>query len=189
MLTLASLFSNATIALNSVAGENIDISLSASGIEPTILIASSQSAQRYHDKLAKSNQGIMSKISHYWQNQSLVNGNMSKTPSFAAPGERSFANKLRLLFVSRQAGNRAAARLSTTVLADLKIALGARTCYALTDPRVAGAVAQTNIFDYRVLPGPESHFGPPLSSAEVFLQGEEGKLGGLQPQGKVSRLL
>lgn len=41
--------------------------------------------------------------------------------------------------------------------------------YALTAARVAGAVAQTNMYDYRIggLASKHSHFGVPLSSVEV----------------------
>jgi hypothetical protein len=44
--------------------------------------------------------------------------------------------------------------------------------YALTAARVAGAVAQTNVFDYRKDGGARnkhSHFGVPMSSLEIKL--------------------
>lgn len=187
MLTFASLFSHATTALNSVAGDNVDFALAASAISPTIIIASSQSTLRYHDRLMKTQQGPLSKLSRHWQNKSLINGNMPKTPSFAPPGQQNFLSKLRLLFVYHRAeDDQKAPRLSTTALAELKILLGARTCYALTASGVAGAIAQTNMFDYRQTSERESHFGPPLSCVEVLLMGDEDeKLGGDEPQGKV----
>ena len=42
----------------------------------------------------------------------------------------------------------------------------ARIIHALTSPEVAGAVAQTNMLDYRI---DKSHFGPPLSCVELKL--------------------
>ena len=190
MLTFAALYSNATVGLNSVAGENVDFALAASGISPTIIIASSQSTSKYHARLMKAQQGPLSAFSLYWQNKSLLNGNMPKTPSFAAPGRQDFLSKLRLLFVYHRAEDEHPTRLSAPALRDLKLFLGTRTCYALTASGVAGAICQTNIFDYRHTPGPHSnHFGPPLSSVEVLLagDGEDEQLGGAEPKGKVRR--
>ena len=54
-------------------------------------------------------------------------------------------------------------------MSDLRVYTQARVVYALTAARVAGAVAQTNMYDYRL--GDESsrhsHFGVPLSSLEI----------------------
>ncbi len=112
---------------------------------------------------------------------------MPKTPSFAPPGRQDFLSKLRLLFIYHRAEDENSPPLSTTALNDLKILLGARTCYALTASGVAGAVCQTNMFDYhQTAPARESRFGPPLSCVEVLLTGEEGRLGGAEPEGKVS---
>lgn len=103
---------------------------------------------------------------------------------------------MRLLFVYHRAGDENSPRLSSTALRDLKILLGARTCYALTTSGVAGAIAQTNMLDYRhTSEEGGSHFGPPLSCVEVLLtkdgnetgDDEEEMLGGGEPQGKVSR--
>ncbi|ERF74062.1 hypothetical protein EPUS_03877 [Endocarpon pusillum Z07020] len=194
MLAFASLFSHATIALNSVAGETVDFALAASAINPTIMVASSQSTLRYHDRMMKTQLGPLAKVSHYWQKKTLLNGNMPKTPSFAPPGQHNFLSKLRLLFVYHRAEDQNSPRLSSTALRDLKILLGARTCYALTTSGVAGAIAQTNMLDYRhTSEEGGSHFGPPLSCVEVLLtkDGEEGgddeeeMLGGGEPQGKL----
>jgi acyl-CoA synthetase (AMP-forming)/AMP-acid ligase II len=79
--------------------------------------------------------------------------------------------KLRLLFVSERTGVNTPP-LSSTDLSDLRIYTGARLVYALTAAKVAGAVAQTNIYDYRrgVTPSNKhSHFGIPLSCLEVKL--------------------
>ncbi len=143
----------------------------------------------------KTQQSPLTKLSHYWQKKALLNGNMPKTPSFSPPGQHNFLSKLRLLFVYHHAEDKNSPRLSSAALRDLKILLGARTCYALTTSGVAGAIAQTNMLDYRHSSEEgDSHFGPPLSCVEVLLTkdgdgdgDDEEKLGGVEPQGKVSR--
>lgn len=60
--------------------------------------------------------------------------------------------------------------LSSNELFDLRILTGSRLIHALTNAKVAGAIAQTNIFDYLIRGigvSKHSHFGPPLSSVEV----------------------
>lgn len=114
---------------------------------------------------------------------------MPKTPSFT-PQES--LSKLRLLFIYHSIQDLSSPRLSPTALTDLRIALGTRICYALTAPRVAGAVCQSNMFDYRESSEGqenkgESHFGPPVSSVEVVLKGEEKEkgVGAPEPEGKI----
>jgi hypothetical protein len=135
----------------------------------------------------KTQRGPLAKLSRYWQTKSLLNGNMPKTPSFAPPGQHDSFARLRLLLVYHRAEDRKSPRLSTAVLTDLKILLGARTCYALAASGVAGAVSQTNMFDYRQTAEEGSHFGAPPSCAEILLKADEDEaLGGAEPQGKVS---
>ena len=82
--------------------------------------------------------------------------------------------KLRLIYTAQAAGT-ASPLLSESVLSDLRIFTGARVVYALTAPRVAGAVAQTQYHDYRVQgEGEGSHFGPPVSAVEVLLKDAPG---------------
>lgn len=55
----------------------------------------------------------------------------------------------------------------------LRVLTGSRLIYSLVDPKVAGAIAQTNVYDYQMREGRSSkhaHFGPPLSSVEVKLK-------------------
>jgi hypothetical protein len=72
------------------------------------------------------------------------------------------------LFTSERAGLNTPP-LSSKDLSDLRIYTQARVVYALTAAKVAGAVAQTNMYDYRLgMPSNKhSHFGVPLSSLEV----------------------
>jgi hypothetical protein len=80
--------------------------------------------------------------------------------------------KLRLVFVSERQGLNTPP-LSSEDLSDLRIFTKARVVYALTTAKVAGAVAQTNIYDYRRGETPSnkhSHFGVPLSCVEIKLK-------------------
>lgn len=58
----------------------------------------------------------------------------------------------------------------------------------MTAATVAGAIAQTNVFDYRREEGSGcSQFGIPLSSVEVKLvASDDSKLGGSQPRGEIA---
>jgi hypothetical protein len=80
--------------------------------------------------------------------------------------------KLRLLFVSERLGLNTPP-LSSEDMSDLRIYTTARIVYALTTAKVAGAVAQTNMYDYRRGETPSnkhSHFGVPLSCVEIKLK-------------------
>jgi hypothetical protein len=60
--------------------------------------------------------------------------------------------------------------LSANVLSDLRIFTRARVVYALTAAKVAGAISQTAFYDYRLPTDSKTHFGPPLTSVELFLK-------------------
>lgn len=186
--TFAALFSNASVALNSVAGEDVNFSLAASGVTPTIIVTSSKTILDYHSKAMASQIGLAAGASRFMQNQSLRAGNMpsrNATAKLAEIDSRLSLSKLRLLFVAHRAGDRKSPQLQSSVLGDLRMLLGARIGYALTAPQVAGAVCQTNVFDYRQAEG-VSGFGPPLSSVEVNLTGDEEQVSKSDPHGKVS---
>lgn len=91
-------------------------------------------------------------------------------------------SKLRLLMIYSSPSS---ASLTSSQLSDLRSGLGVRIGYALTAKDVAGAVAQTNILDYRVKSG-MAYFGPPLSCVEVKLVGEESDMGKVVPKGKIN---
>ena len=74
------------------------------------------------------------------------------------------------------------------MLSDLRIFTRSRIIYAMTAPQVAGAVAQTNVFDYRRVDGAQhGHFGVPLSSVEVKLlsPGNDALVGAPEPKGQL----
>ena len=187
-LTFAALYSNASVALNSVASEDADLALAAMGVSPTILVTSSKTILQYHSKVMATQTGFMSKLTRYIQTQSLQAGNMPSRNAMAKLAEvdsKLSLSKLRLLFVAHRAGDANSPKLTLSVLADLRMLLGARTGYALTTDKVAGAVCQTNVFDYRETGG-LAPFGPPMSSVEISLVGDEEQVSQADPRGKVS---
>jgi hypothetical protein len=190
---MAALFSHARLVLNSVAGPGVDLALASRGMAPTVIIASSQSLAKLHSTHMSGPSSGLSKISHSHHGRALAAGRM--------PGEdllyRLFApkgsaigtspGKLRLILASERAGTDAES-LSSAALRDLRIITRSRICYALTASSVAGAVAQSNIYDYRHVDRPgHSHFGAPLSSVEVKLvDKDDSKVDGSTPSGEVS---
>ncbi|KAJ5958733.1 uncharacterized protein N7479_005883 [Penicillium vulpinum] len=171
--TMAALFANSSIALNSVAGENVDFALATLGVSPTVIVASAQTMAEYYNNIMHPHTGIISSVGRWLQARTLDAGNMP-TRNFisqlarVSPTSELSLDELRLLCISHRIDADPAAHLTSEQLTELRIFTGARVVYALTGPGVAGAIAQTNAFDYRCLTGP-SHFGAPLSSTEITL--------------------
>ena len=162
-ITLAALFSHASIAFTSVAGSTPDYDLAFQNIKPTVLIASAETMSKAHAQKTAANQGFFQKLHHSRHARSLAAGTMRKA--------NSLANRLgpRIIYTSERAGTDSVP-LSSFDLLDLRVLTGARIIYALTLPRVAGAVTQTNLLDYRTdSRGNRSHLGAPLSSVELKL--------------------
>ncbi|KMP03734.1 hypothetical protein CIRG_03426 [Coccidioides immitis RMSCC 2394] len=173
--TLAALYANASVALNSVAGEVVDLALATAGISPTVLVASSHTISDYHAQRMGPSMDPITNIGRYFQSRSLDSGVMPTRNwlwnlSSAAPTAGLSLDKLRLLFISHRADGNKQNRLTSDQLTDLRIFTGARVVYALTAQNVAGAVCQTLPYDYRTDTGP-SHFGPPTNSVEIKLIG------------------
>ncbi|WEW56072.1 hypothetical protein PRK78_001507 [Emydomyces testavorans] len=174
-LTLAALYANASVALNSVAGEIVDLALATAGISPTVMVASSHTISDYHAQRMGPSMGPITNVGRYFQSRSLDSGVMPTRNwlwqlSSAAPTAELSLDKLRLLFISHRADGDKHNQLRSGQLTDLRIFTGARVIYALTAQKVAGAVCQTLPYDYRRHSG-YSHFGPPTSSVEVKLTG------------------
>ena len=163
-ILLAAMFSHASIAFTSVAGSAPDFDLAFQRIKPTVVIASAETIARTHARKTEENKGFFQKIHHSRQASSLAAGTMT--------GANTLLNQRspRLIYTSERAGADTVP-LSPQELTDLRIFTGARVIYALTTPKVAGAVAQTHLHDYRQDPksGKRSHYGAPLSSVEVKL--------------------
>lgn len=179
----AALYSHSTLALNSVAGEKIKLDVAVSIAKPTVLIASPQAVASY---LSDPRTIKPSGISKFNDTRSLQAGNLP-TKKRSVPNLPSLS-ALRVLLIP-QAFNSSARPSPTLTSADLhalRLVLGARIGYALTTPLVAGAVAQTNILDYRDKGRDVVCYGAPLSSVEVNLEGDEEVVGGSTPQGKLT---
>ncbi|KAJ4167926.1 hypothetical protein NW754_011741 [Fusarium falciforme] len=153
VLTLTALYSNASIALNSVAGRSPDLVLATQGVAPTILVASPDALLATHEESTSKLSSPMAKASHILATRSLVlegihspSNLLSGFSSGASPALGTTPGKLRLVYVAE------------------------RVVYALTAAKVAGAISQTAFFDYRLCNDVKSHFGSPLTSVEVFLK-------------------
>ena len=128
---------------------------------------------KYYDQVMKPQSGLISSLGRWVQSRTLESGNMPSKNIFSqlarvGPTAELSLDNLRLLCISHRVDADASGRLSSEQLTNLRIFTGARIVYALTGPGIAGAITQTNIFDYRCLSGP-SHFGAPLSSTEITL--------------------
>lgn len=175
--TLAALYSNASVALNSVAGKGVELSAAVMGVAPTIISASAETALKLHKESIRNVNSAAKKLAHRAQTQALSAGYMP-TPSMStklnAPHRANIGTspgKLRLFYVFERA-HAGTPPVSSAELSDLRAFLGARVIYAFTAAKVAGTVTQTNFFDYRVeeaTKGKHSHFGSPVSSLEVQL--------------------
>jgi len=178
VLTLSALYSNASVALNSVAGDSPDLVLATQGVAPTIIVASAGTLAKTHAETAGKLNTSLYNIVHWFQTRALVqDGVMPLASMFSRmydslrPAIGTTPGKLRLIYVSEQAGIKSTP-LSSQMLSDLRIYTGSRIIYALTSAKVAGAVTQTGLYDYRVGSDPEtqSHFGAPVTSVELFFR-------------------
>lgn len=175
-LTLSALFSNADIALTAVASHSPSLTIAARGIAPTIIAASSASMIKFHDEIKQEISTPLFKFIHRLETRCLTRKGYMPTTSFLSsffsniyPKIGNTPGKLRLIYISSLAG--VDKPISSSILSDLRIFTKSRIIYALTAPRVAGAVSQTGIFDYRVCKKPGmAHFGAPVTSLELYFQ-------------------
>lgn len=173
--TFAALFSNANLALHSVASNSIDLGLACRGISPTIIATSSTSAKKLHSTTLSSVTGAAKTWALRGQMAALQEGYMPGATTlgrFITPVSAAAAlgGKVRLMYVYEHLGSKTA--LSSEALSQLRAFTGARIIYGLVAPQVAGTVAQTGVFDYRVRNadvGKGAHFGVPVGCLEVKL--------------------
>lgn len=191
--TLAALYTHASVAITSLAEPGVDLAIATRSIAPTVIIASAESLANLHAKANAESGGLLEKLSNYTSSTSLAAGIFPDPSSLifrmVGPSRSSPAKpgKLRLILTSeRLAGG--STPLSSTMLSDLRILTRTRICYALTSAKVAGAIAQTHVFDYRVgsTKSKFAHFGLPLSSIEVKLSGQsDAEVGTTEPSGEI----
>lgn len=161
MVTLAALYSNASLALNSLGGTDADYDSAFITVLPTIIIASAASMLQFQKEKTAGSIGIMSKVKYALRARALSAGRLNQARTTLGP---------RLIYISTCTGSESV-HLTFKQLNDVRLLTGSRTVYALTAAEVAGAIAQTSTFDYRITdyPNEPSHFGAPLSSVELKL--------------------
>lgn len=178
VVALAALYNHASLALNSVAGRVSDIKAATQGVSPTIIVASATTISNTHKETSSTLSGPFVRFIHWLQTRTLTQDGVMPLASMLTrfndslkPAIGTSPGKLRLILVSEQAGGDLPT-LASMDLSDVRIFTNARVIYALTAAKVAGAVAQTGFYDYRVdtSPGKGSHFGAPLSSVEIYLK-------------------
>lgn len=189
--TFAALFTHASLVINSVAVPGVDLNLARRAVAPTVIIASAETLAKLHQQETASISSGLQKFGKYSQDQTIAAGRMPTDGllfKLLAPKSSSVEpGKLRLILTSERLGANAPP-LTSTMLSDLRIFTKSKIIYALTAAKVAGAVAQTNVFDYRRDDGPgHGHFGIPLSSVEVKLlsPGNDQAVSTSEPKGQL----
>ncbi|SZE99912.1 unnamed protein product [Blumeria hordei] len=176
ILTLSALYSNSSVALTSVASHSPSLTLATRGISPTIIVASSETMLKFHSEVKEILSSKLYSFVHWLETCCLLKYGVMPMTSFLSklydrlrPTIGATPGQLRLIYISTLAG--VDKPIPSIILSDLRIFTRARIIYALTSPKVAGAVSQTGIYDYRITDDPEkSHFGPPVTSLELFFQ-------------------
>lgn len=174
VLTLAALYSNASLALTSVAGRSADLILATQGVAPTVVVASPETLLKIHQESSRKLTSVPAKVSHWSRTRSLVEKGVMPASSVNhayQPAVGTSPESLRLVYTAERIGA-GFPPLSSQVLSDLRVFLGARVIYALTAAQVAGSVSQTGFYDYRLQPKDArySHFGAPGTSTEIILR-------------------
>jgi hypothetical protein len=189
--TFAALFKHASLAINSVAMPGVDLALARRGVAPTVVVASAETLAKLHEQETSNIRSGLQKFGKYSQEQTIAAGRMPTDGilfSLLAPkSDSTEPGKLRLILTSDRLGA-GSPPLTSTMLSDLRLFTRSRIIYALTTAKVAGAVAQTNVFDYRRDNGlGHGHFGVPLSCVEVKLSNpkDEAVLSSAAPRGQL----
>ncbi|KAJ4502467.1 hypothetical protein HRR78_008474 [Exophiala dermatitidis] len=177
---LAALYSNASVSLNSVAGDNVNLEQATALSRPTVVIASPSTVQSYLQHPATTKP---SSVSKYMSKRTLRAGNL---PAKSASTLSSSLARVRVLLIPQSTTSKPETRLSSSTLHALRTQLQCRLGYALTTPLVAGAIAQTNILDYRDKGDRVVCVGAPLSSVEIHVSGDESEMDSHTPRGKIT---
>jgi hypothetical protein len=171
----AGLYAGSSLIISSVAGPQVDLTFVAKQIAPTVVIASAESVSELHSAASTTVASGLAKWSHSLQLSSFDSGVMPSSGIISSKTAKTFIGTspgtLRLLLIGEKAKT-SNPPLSSADICDLRVFTGARILYALTAAQVAGAVAQTHVYDYRRKASPShkhSHFGTPLSCLEIKL--------------------
>lgn len=179
VLTLAALFSNASIALSSVSGSDVSLSSIAPRLSPTIIAGTSNQAFQLHEDTSANIKSTSHRYALHTQRSVLQSGIMphaasplaSKLTTPVSANIGSIPGKLRLLYVLDRT-NTDSPPTSSIRLTDIRAFTGARVIHALTTAKVAGPIAQTNFFDYRTQSDSKEpgHFGVPPACLELLVK-------------------
>lgn len=164
-VTLAALYSNASLAVTSVSGDTAPYEAAFRSVKPTIVIASPATVKQACKTFQDLPRSVMQKYALWRQSSLLAEGIMPKITGDSP--------RPRLIYTFEDSGS--GTPLTLAELGDLRLLTGARIVYAFTNPNVAGAIAQTSIYDYRRKEGvEEAAFGGPVSSVEIKLIDADG---------------
>ena len=162
IVTLAALFSNATLALTAVSGPKAPYRAAFQRSSPTVVIANTETLSSFcRDKGRTMSSSALGQFNQWRKAKSLNAGTMPKTSGLT--------HTPRLIYTYDKAGA-SSVKLNPDELFKLKVFSGARAIYAFTDSQVAGAISQTNMLDYQ---NQSAEYGPPLSSVEIKLRDTE----------------
>src|SRR5262249_13347158 len=110
VLTLAALYSNASVAFNSVAGKGTDLVLATQGIAPTAVVASPESLVKAHGESFSKLGSFIGQTAHWAQTRDLVQNGVLPAGSVMArlndslrPSIGTSPGKLRLVWVGERA--------------------------------------------------------------------------------------
>lgn len=162
MVALTALFSNSSLALTSVAGPEAEYVAAFRGITPTVIVATLPTLHKLWSTKMSASTSLFEKVDYWNKARTLAAGNMPKAKVSGSPH----------LIFAYEPSIKYSAPLTSAQMFDLKVLTGARVAYAFTDYTVAGAISQTNVYDYghSVEHGDRpSHFGPPVSCVELKL--------------------
>lgn len=173
--TLAALFSNASIAITSaISGSQSLERLASFAVAPTVIATSAPAAASLHKSSMAT---VTSRLSRYLlatqlraQQEGHLPGPSLATalipPVLVVLGAR--PGRLRVLHITEQAREAALSPIVSNVeLAQLRSLLDCRVVAALAVNGVAGPIAFTNFYDYRVRADGRSHFGVPPACVEL----------------------
>ena len=159
-ITLAALFSNATLALPSVNGPEAPYSAAFQGASPTVIIANTETLSKFCKEKERATTSTLLGQFAQWRKSRTLNAGTLPKPSAG------LTHTPRLIYTYDKAGT-STLKLSPEEQFNLKLYTGARLVYAFTDAQVAGAITQSNMLDYQ---NKTVEFGPPLSSVEIKLR-------------------
>ncbi|KAF8460641.1 hypothetical protein BDZ91DRAFT_798724 [Kalaharituber pfeilii] len=186
IMTYTALCSGTLLALNSVAGPQAHLEHACRPVSPTVIIANPHTLLATIRNTAGTQMEMWHWLIHWFQKRTLASGRIPKgnwltrlndyqRPVLGKP------QRLRLCFTYELAITDTQP-LNSPDLCDLRIYFSAKVIYALCSPKVAGAICQQNVYDYRYekpermpsrkykIPRNCTHFGPPTPAVEVWLR-------------------